>query len=117
MRISDWSSDVCSSDLEHDTRRRWIELALTNGCDRALSDAAAPRFCSMNVQGNASWRIQNEGGRACNATIEPDNDLVAAALHGPTAAGVCCSKRDQADRARKSAVYGKRGSGRVTPGG
>src|SRR3546814_19552969 len=98
MRISDWSSDVCSSDLEHDTRRRWIELALTNGCDRALSDAAAARFCSMNVQGNASWRIKKKGGRACNATIEPDNDLVAADLHGPNAAGVCCSKREQDDR-------------------
>src|SRR3546814_1429609 len=63
-----------TGEVEHDTRRRWIELALTNGCDRALSDAAAARFCSMNVQGNASWRIKKKGGRACNATIEPDND-------------------------------------------
>src|SRR3546814_7701486 len=64
-----------TGEVEHDTRRRWIELALTNGCDRALSDAAAARFCSMNVQGNASWRIKKKGGRACTATIEPDNDL------------------------------------------
>src|SRR3546814_12142703 len=81
---------------------RWIDPALMNCVDRTLSDAAAARFCSMNVQGNASWRIKKKGGRACNATIEPDNDLVAADLHGANAAGVCCSKREQADRQARS---------------
>src|SRR3546814_5406988 len=30
MRISDWSSDVCSSDLQHhDGRRRWVDLVIS----------------------------------------------------------------------------------------
>src|SRR3546814_5544784 len=36
MRISDWSSDVCSSDLADDRRAREVRNRAPEGCDRAV---------------------------------------------------------------------------------
>src|SRR3546814_11738143 len=41
-----------TGEVEHDTRRRWIELALTNGRDSALSAAADDRLFANEFQGN-----------------------------------------------------------------
>src|SRR3546814_2346928 len=50
MRISDWSSDVCSSDLQRcervgvSTRTAWRSLARDRGADRDRRDLLEPRF-------------------------------------------------------------------------
>src|SRR3546814_19331288 len=56
MRISDWSSDVCSSDLLLDNRRRILDIGQYGGCeavarpidDRSAGhDPCARRICSL----------------------------------------------------------------------
>src|SRR3546814_13685412 len=77
MRISDWSSDVCSSDLRLQTRRRtgrvsWGSVTMTNPCGSFIwyelmtpdPDAAATFYGSV-----VGWKIAPQpspeaGGRS-----------------------------------------------------
>src|SRR3546814_4624979 len=59
MRISDWSSDVCSSDLGADRRRRPASLA-------APAAGAAPSWArASNRRARACRRGGARGGRSC----------------------------------------------------
>src|SRR3546814_11493879 len=95
MRISDWSSDVCSSDLDEDaasggTGRRDRAQTLPDtalGLSRAGSDAGGPR-------GRGGGRSRGGPGRSRGAAAAP-----------PFAPE------------RKSVVDGTRGSVRVDSGG
>src|SRR3546814_3020919 len=56
MRISDWSSDVCSSDL---VGRRDIDLLVEIFCDVSFAAAKAPRLQGAK-QALAPHRIEND---------------------------------------------------------
>src|SRR3546814_15351382 len=97
MRISDWSSDVCSSDLTFDRRSR-----------RDMADGPAmPRFAPQAVVGAAVAHIVERriGTDAC-----PDGGQLGGSFQIGAAAR--CDYRD-----RKSVVEGKRVSVRVVLGG
>src|SRR3546814_10065886 len=73
MRISDWSSDVCSSDLSHDMvdRARWVDPGMRErGLDQA--DRLAAHLAQVAVvlvdpaeelQVDAGWRVLDHGPR------------------------------------------------------
>src|SRR3546814_9322172 len=51
MRISDWSSDVCSSDLDaagHDLERRLSQWRAAGSCLRRHAGGAAPLACERS---------------------------------------------------------------------
>src|SRR3546814_11313366 len=84
MRISDWSSDVCSSDLRfaHARERKWTPA----GSERSDSASAAP------------WRWNwREAARMCAAS-----SAFTAALRPPG------RRTPETSRDRKSVVEGKR---------
>src|SRR3546814_19338930 len=57
MRISDWSSDVCSSDLKHISAGKHSQMEPPN---RKSADNRFPRqFCAMHEE------QENDGGRCC----------------------------------------------------
>src|SRR3546814_15453085 len=60
MRISDWSSDVCSSDLQADDRRAAIDWP-------TLSATLRPE----NSPGFLLWQVTNQWQRRLRATLEP----------------------------------------------
>src|SRR3546814_4724920 len=64
MRISDWSSDVCSSDLPADQERQQAEAAER---DRQLAELKAARESGVLVQG----RQGSGGGDAVSVTAAP----------------------------------------------
>src|SRR3546814_13958712 len=91
MRISDWSSDVCSSDLAAGLRRR---RGLQRRGGRAVRAGHGYRPCG---RGNAG----GQGDAALGPSAQPRRD-----------------RRDRLDRGdRKSVVYGKSVSVRVDLGG
>src|SRR3546814_10348009 len=64
MRISDWSSDVCSSDLDVVTRRGYGETPATNGVD-ILQDA----HDVVEVLGDGAHRSEERRvGKECVST-------------------------------------------------
>src|SRR3546814_20598593 len=98
MRISDWSSDVCSSDLADDRRAREVRNRAPEGCDRAVQARFERR----------SWERCRHG-------------MAFALLHAP--APICRGREadesgaghgaDERRRDRKRVVEGKRVSVRV----
>src|SRR3546814_14891867 len=60
MRISDWSSDVCSSDLETQSQRR-AALALAGGALSRRVDDWQARILSLSAQLEASLDFADEG--------------------------------------------------------
>src|SRR3546814_6708253 len=58
MRISDWSSDVCSSDLKH----------------RAMRNASCTRGCSINVSTALSQSNSAVAPAHPSMTLTPDRD-------------------------------------------
>src|SRR3546814_1203131 len=81
MRISDWSSDVCSSDLQlrrHgaravDRRERGTSLAVRAAAARSYR-AGADRGVAGDAAGargerRRPWRISNDGGRTVNERV------------------------------------------------
>src|SRR3546814_12892190 len=93
MRISDWSSDVCSSDLPGGAERRWPR----NACGRARLPAFAERA------GLAAGRAGIQPGRADTGTT------------GRLGGAATATGRRAEDR--KSVVEGKSVSVRVDLGG
>src|SRR3546814_11494028 len=100
MRISDWSSDVCSSDLQH-VQLAWQALRRMDGrsVDSARVDVAAQLLCR-------AWHAK--GGRAY-AHVHPRDDAGVTGHH-PLFLGFRA-------RDRKSVVQGKSVSVRVAYGG
>src|SRR3546814_16981233 len=64
MRISDWSSDVCSSDLRQDqTRKRHGGLRIKTADGMAVrGDEMSPRSGSKTAALRRSQQIENGGG-------------------------------------------------------
>src|SRR3546814_14412369 len=61
MRISDWSSDVCSSDL--DAKTGWLRARKTDGSFRTPFDPTAINYGSDYTEGNAwqySWFVPQD---------------------------------------------------------
>src|SRR3546814_9107950 len=75
MRISDWSSDVCSSDLDNEDRAREVLRTLAGeGHDVSVFDVTKDRavdaaFDSIEADGPASVLVVASGG----APVNPDN--------------------------------------------
>src|SRR3546814_14651453 len=66
MRISDWSSDVCSSDLLHDLhprRRGWI-ADLRRPVMRLVRVLVGSVFAALFVGGITAWIFSSHDGRA-----------------------------------------------------
>src|SRR3546814_13208520 len=117
MRISDWSSDVCSSDLprvivetEHAaTRRKLGELLIDRAERRARRDADQHAF----VGPGAKCPVLGVGGLDLANAVEQVGMEVARDESGAEAlARVRFGLASRTDgRARKSGGQGKRGSG------
>src|SRR3546814_1265540 len=102
MRISDWSSDVCSSDLAADTPR-WVS-----------GDAVRLRQILLNLLGNAI-KFTDQG--EVSLRVEPHGDDVRAVV-GDTGPGLNDEQKqrlfrrfEQAEGARTAARYGGSGLG------
>src|SRR3546814_17375140 len=100
MRISDWSSDVCSSDLERG--RAVVErVEPGGGVVRRLGVGQAHRRDAEHLVGD-----------------DGDEHLVRCRLGAPgSVGGDDLVGADRVGQARKSVVAGQRGSGRVVAGG
>src|SRR3546814_14189003 len=98
MRISDWSSDVCSSDLLH------LDVLLGQLVDEARGDGGGPGAVHAPVGGEGD---DDALARAGEADISEPALLSQAAPPGPVA-GALVGEQD-----RKSVVEGKRVSVRV----
>src|SRR3546814_10397814 len=71
MRISDWSSDVCSSDLKNKKILNRMELMQVFGVVDALADTQR-RFCNaLEARVNENWNSSSEErrvGKECVST-------------------------------------------------
>src|SRR3546814_9761524 len=82
MRISDWSSDVCSSDLPTRSKRR-ASSASTSRFWRRVSDRSPARLSLMQPQRRAEQRHRDRGERDPAPRHEADIVDVAAAAAAP----------------------------------
>src|SRR3546814_18471017 len=91
MRISDWSSDVCSSDLWSDPPRHDVDLSDRRRLRLALRDASAfaQRYCEVAVveteraadrSKSARFQHNKTEARVVEHTDTPDRPL---AVHRP----------------------------------
>src|SRR3546814_9236987 len=83
MRISDWSSDVCSSDLDADPHRHG-DVSRLGGHSAARSADLRPADAAAHVPVRRAGRIAGRGGpvgRSGNRKAE-DAALVRGGLHG-----------------------------------
>src|SRR3546814_5764953 len=70
MRISDWSSDVCSSDLHREVVAKTIckgNAARREGAGAILQAGEVLRFLCPGVDRSKRRRQQHRGGRGCQA--------------------------------------------------
>src|SRR3546814_20302779 len=125
MRISDWSSDVCSSDLRHDRRTPemlMVDLVAAQHEDRDVDDGEdaeeeergrAPQRRHRADEGDEAegeQRGEDDGGPGrASAAMHPAEDRWQAALAAHVVA--------EAPRERKSVGEGKRVAGRLESGG
>src|SRR3546814_16049434 len=111
MRSSDWSSDVCSSDL-----RAGSELLLEQTCLNAwhiIRHALAGRWRQLRAfQRQQIALIRDAAGQACQVALAADHAMAGCDDREWLAAA---GRADRPDR--KRAVSGKRGSWRVGIGG
>src|SRR3546814_11973008 len=70
MRISDWSSDVCSSDLRADTAQANAELA-RSVADSAVTNAAAAQQTADEALARTDYLAINGSGAHPTATGPP----------------------------------------------
>src|SRR3546814_18051092 len=125
MRISDWSSDVCSSDLGSESLRKPVQaIQSTNrlrpGCNAPhapiRNDTRAtgrgrggrPRLGSLESEGMESGTADHRAGGRCQEGL--------LTIHGSRLLP-CHGWRRRPCRDRKSVVKGKRVSVRVELGG
>src|SRR3546814_992056 len=90
MRISDWSSDVCSSDLQHHWRAisSGKESGLWSGLFNALSGVASVSlivFPAIDLKGGQVVRLAE--GDMDRATVYGDNPAQQATLFAEAGAG------------------------------
>src|SRR3546814_11034217 len=112
MRISDWSSDVCSSDLRESVRALSADRGQTLFRRRLHCQlSAARRYHHRSDQ--ARRRLAAGGQCRLYEVLEEIENI--AVLNGHHAASSAIQDRRPADR--KSVVEGKSVSGRVDPGG
>src|SRR3546814_16797046 len=106
MRISDWSSDVCSSDL------LVFDLDPGEGVDWNAIKAAAREIRARLQEAGLESFLRLSGGKGLHVVvpIAPHNDW-------HTAQGVCEAFARALENDRKSVVEGKRVSVRVDTGG
>src|SRR3546814_3186501 len=57
LRISDWSSDVCSSDLIWQARRLY-SLAPSANCRSSASAVPSTRRPTLSIQAGSTWKWQ-----------------------------------------------------------
>src|SRR3546814_16404285 len=96
MRISDWSSDVCSSDLPDDVAAVGAVIGAETALAGVVIEVAEPRAAVKRLD-----RIGTERAEAHRRDVEQRGSIGFRALR----------------RARKSGVEGKSVSGRVDLGG
>src|SRR3546814_19400669 len=110
MRISDWSSDVCSSDLEdrHREHREDVDQqrAIGAGTRRRLAIAGKPPAIELDQ------RPRDQHAEADDEEARPPAEQI-----GEDRATELPPDRSAIDPDRKSVVAGKRGSVRVDLGG
>src|SRR3546814_12248538 len=75
MRISDWSSDVCSSDLQHDAATKQVRLEVkrssyTSGANNPNAQAAAAGLDSALASAITRVRTDATGGAGFNSVTE-----------------------------------------------
>src|SRR3546814_15204668 len=103
MRISDWSSDVCSSDLQGAQRARSFAAKLVDRGSAGL-DAAEPQLSDYRGHVDPLYPANRHQFRAARLHVLPD-----------PARRLFREWPGRTDR--KSVVSGKSGSGRVVLGG
>src|SRR3546814_14697648 len=104
MRISDWSADVCSSDLQRSPRRRRGGDGRQAGPPRRRPDGAAGlvTLVGVDVGSTTVKAVAVEDGRVTWQDYQRHNTKQAATV---------------VESDRQSVVYGKMWSGRVDLGG
>src|SRR3546814_11939782 len=129
MRISDWSSDVCSSDLDEDLAAVGLVEAVEDAHQRRLAGAVladdAVDGSGLHRQADVAVRLHRAEGLADVAQLDGQRCLVRRAAAGDIcgggqgescrAPGPRYAARGRADR--KRGVWGKSVSGRVNLGG
>src|SRR3546814_12734066 len=111
MRISDWSSDVCSSDL--------ALRGLLSGCEVVGEEAVAADPALLDAaRGGAVWPVDPIDGTSGFVDGSPDHAVMVALLdEGVTEASwVLQPAHEPLWDDRKSGVSGNRGSVRVNTG-
>src|SRR3546814_20645343 len=84
MRISDWSSDVCSSDLQH-APRGGFQIAGDHFHDGGLAGAVMAEQADNLVPADLEGNILDGGDRAVAAHESVGNDHLAGPETGPLA--------------------------------
>src|SRR3546814_20061044 len=76
MRISDWSSDVCSSDLDNqrDNRAKLARPQLPNVKVSNLRIAVLDRVTDLLLQFSGDGRVDQYGGRVLHQAPGPASD-------------------------------------------
>src|SRR3546814_15633039 len=105
MRISDWSSDVCSSDLTWVAPRPW---------EADLAHILVKRKAGV-ADGEIKWPCGDSF--QCSRTLLPAHDRSSIADPAPRRSPAACPIRVAPREDRKSVVYGKSVSVRVALGG
>src|SRR3546814_19552153 len=87
MRISDWSSDVCSSDLH--AVRHWQQIAQNDGLGTGAMPAAGPLFGDAH-RGELRWLTPAEAALGAPAEDHAGGALVVAGYcrHADAASGI-----------------------------
>src|SRR3546814_13996228 len=119
MRISDWSSDVCSSDLFKLLHGgvAMISLALASMLVLAQADAGLPQ--ARRAYGDCLHRAVRShlDSKTSPAAFDTGLATACAATEAAYRNAIMASEKAAGARARKSVVSGKRVAGRVDVGG
>src|SRR3546814_13728296 len=111
MRISDWSSDVCSSDLHWALLRRQMRFGTIALLETSAELTAAAIAIALAWHGAGYWALVVQ--RLLAAALM----LLGSWLLCAWRPGLTITTTGLRDRERKSVVEGKRWAGRVNHGG
>src|SRR3546814_11436360 len=85
MRISDWSSDVCSSDLERPVQAITLTSSIRAAVRARERQYELQRLLSELEQGNERFRLIVENARDYAIILSAPNDVLTAWMHGAAA--------------------------------